>query len=303
MSYSTARSELLRRRLDQLTRALPGLEQGDVRALHRARVASRRLRELVPVLPLDHASSRKLSRRLRRLTSHLGTVRELDVMMLGIDEMHEARRVQSAALARVGVAVSKDRDRARRRLFERAPIQDVWRLARKFERIVAELKQLDESSSRSATRNWKWAVDARLERRATRLVTAVQDAGTVYIPERLHVVRIALKKLRYAFELANDVSAVRADADLRAFKRGQDLLGRMHDLQVLIERVRQVQASLTPPDLAMWRALDGLVIFLDNMCRQLHGRYIGRRTELQAIVGRLGKQRPAPATLMRRIVG
>jgi len=287
MSYSTARSELLRRRLDQLTRALPGLEQGDVRALHRARVASRRLRELVPVLPLDHASSRKLSRRLRRLTSHLGTVRELDVMMLGIDEMHEARRVQSAALARVGVAVSKDRDRARRRLFERAPIQDVWRLARKFERIVAELKQLDESSSRSATRNWKWAVDARLERRATRLVTAVQDAGTVYIPERLHVVRIALKKLRYAFELANDVSAVRADADLRAFKRGQDLLGRMHDLQVLIERVRQVQASLTPPNIAVWRELDALMLTLEDDCRRLHARYMRTRDDLAAIAARL----------------
>src|SRR5262245_49242462 len=142
-SISITRSELLRRRLDQLTRALPGFEQHDVRALHRVRVASRRLRELVPILQLDHTSTRKLSRRLRKLTSHLGAVRELDVMMLGIDEMHEARRVQSGALARVGVAVSKERDRARRRLLTRTPIQEIWRLTRKLERVVAELKLLE----------------------------------------------------------------------------------------------------------------------------------------------------------------
>src|SRR5262249_53510147 len=168
MSHSITRSELLRRRLDQLTRALPGLEQGDVRALHRARVASRRLRELVPVLELDHAASGKLSRRLRKLTLRLGPVRELDVLMLGIDEMHEACRVQSSALARVGVAVSKDRDRARRRLFRRTPIQDIGRLTRKLERVVSALKRLEASSPRGGDRNWKGAVDARLEGRAAR---------------------------------------------------------------------------------------------------------------------------------------
>ena len=287
MAHSITRSELLRRRLDQLTRALPGLEQGDVRALHRVRVASRRLRELVPVLQLDHASTRKLSRRLRKLTSHLGTVRELDVMMLGIDEMHEARRVQTGALAHVGVAVSKDRDRARRRLFTRTPLQDIWRLTRKLERVVAEMKLLEASESRVAVRNWKWIVDARLERRAARLASAVQDAGTIYIPERLHVQRIALKKLRYASELASDVSGVRADADLHAFKRAQDLLGRTHDLQVLIERVRQVQASLAPPNIAVWRELDALMVSLDDDCRRLHARYMRMRNDLVAMAARL----------------
>jgi CHAD domain-containing protein len=293
MSPSTTRSELLKRRLEGLTRALPGLEQGDVRALHRARVASRRLRELVPVLQLDHASGKKLSRRLRRLTSQLGDVRELDVLMLGIDEMHEARRVQTSALARVGVAVSKDRDHARRRLFARTPVEDIWRLTRKFDRSVAELRLLETSSSRAAARNWKWSVDTRLEHRAARLAAAVHDAGAVYIPERLHGVRIALKKLRYAFELSNDVTGVRRDAELSAFKRAQDVLGRMHDLQVLIERVRQVQASLTPPNIGVWRELDTLMASLEDDCRRLHARYIRTRDDLAAIADRLADVHPS----------
>ena len=49
------RHELLKASVSiAFTRVLTGVEQGDVRALHRARVASRRLRELLPVLQLDH---------------------------------------------------------------------------------------------------------------------------------------------------------------------------------------------------------------------------------------------------------
>jgi CHAD domain-containing protein len=288
MPQSTTRSDLLRRLLDRLTRALPGLQQGDVRALHRARVASRRLRELVPALQLDHAESKKLSRRLRKLTSQLGDVRELDVLMVGIDELHDSRPDQSGALARVGVAVSKDRDRARRQLFDALPIDRISRLAHRLDGCVADLKLLEASTSRAAARTWKGSIDARVEKRAMSLATTVQNAGGVYIPERLHAVRIALKKLRYALELSHDVAGLRGDADLRVLKRAQDLLGRMHDLQVLIERVRQVQASLAPPNVAVWRELDALMVSLENDCRRLHARYMRMRGDLAAIAARLG---------------
>ena len=75
MPYAITRSELLKRRLDRFSRVLDGLESGEVRALHRARVASRRLRELVPMLQLDRTLSKKLSRRLRKATTRLGVVR------------------------------------------------------------------------------------------------------------------------------------------------------------------------------------------------------------------------------------
>jgi CHAD domain-containing protein len=289
MPQSTTRSDLLRRLLDRLTRALPGLQQGDIRALHRARVASRRLRELVPVLQLEHAESKKLSRRLRKLTSHLGAVRELDVLMVGIDELHDSQPAQSSALARVGVTVSKDRDQARRKLFRELSVDGLSRLAHRLDGCVAELKLLETSTSRAAARNWKWAIDARVEKRAVRLAAAVQEAGGVYIPERLHAVRIALKKLRYALELSHDVAGIRGDADLRVLKRAQDLLGRMHDLQVLIERVRQVQASLAPPNVTVWRDLDRLMVSLEDDCRRLHARYMRTRGDLGAIATRLGR--------------
>jgi hypothetical protein len=51
MPVSSTRSELLKKRLDQFTRVLNLVEQGDVRGLHRARVASRRLRGAVADAP------------------------------------------------------------------------------------------------------------------------------------------------------------------------------------------------------------------------------------------------------------
>jgi CHAD domain-containing protein len=298
------RSELLRKRLDAFTRTLPGVEEGDVGALHRARVASRRLRELLPLLQLDTDVVRKLGRRLRKVTRRLGTVRELDVLLLLIDELHVSRREYGAGLSRVAVAVAKERDDARSRLLERMPIGEMRKAARKLERSADHMESADADRGRTlALRAWRWAVDARVATRAERLRRAMDEAGAVYLPERLHAVRIAVKKLRYAVELTTEIAGQRSSPDLRALKRAQDVLGRMHDLQVLIDRVRQVQASLMPPSVTLWRALDALVTFLDNSCRQLHGRYISRRAELETLAARLGKARGVPAAPPRLAAG
>ena len=68
-------------------------------------------------------------------------------------------------------------------------------------------------------------------------------AGHMYSPEQLHQVRIAAKKLRYAMELAFDGGVKSAAAPVRAVKRAQDTLGRLHDLQVLQSHVAAVQAE------------------------------------------------------------
>jgi CHAD domain-containing protein len=282
MPVSSTRSELLKRRLDQFTRVLTAVEQGDVRGLHRARVASRRLRELLPMLQLDADKTKKFSRRLKKVTTRLGTVRELDVLLLLIDELHVSRRARSSSLGRVGITIAKDRDDVRKRLSARLPIAGMRKLALKLDRVADELQLAEASSSKIAARIWRSAVEAQVASRAVRLAATMADAGAMYLPERLHTVRIAMKKLRYALELSNELAGAKKDANLTALKRGQDLLGNMHDRQVLIERVRQVQASLTPPNLTVWRDLDALVTSLEDDCRLLHARYMRSRDRLTA---------------------
>src|SRR5262245_55470530 len=101
MPASHVHDDLLRPRIQRFTRALHGLSSGEPKAVHQTRVASRRLRELLPVLRLDSPLTRKLARRLRKVTRRLGRVRELDVLLMVVDELHETRPDVQAVLARV----------------------------------------------------------------------------------------------------------------------------------------------------------------------------------------------------------
>jgi CHAD domain-containing protein len=171
------------------------------------------------------------------------------------------------------------------------------RLARKLERVKVLLEDADDAPTRRA---WRWALDARVSRRASALKHAIDDASAMYLQGRVHVVRIALKKLRYGLELRAEAAGTKTTPDLRLLKRMQELLGRLHDLQVLIDRVRQVQASLTPPNVAAWRDLDTLVTLLEQSCRRLHARYVSDRHLLVDVCDRLVERRAAAPRVARR---
>jgi CHAD domain-containing protein len=254
------------------------------------RVATRRLRELVPVLQLDPDAAHKLIRRLRKVTQRLGSVRELDVLMQLVDELHGSDRHNPEALNRVAAIVDRHRKAARRRLSAKLPISDLHRLADKLSDVVRSLESAG-GSTRAArqaeARSWRWASDARVARRAAQLTHTIDGAGALYAPEPLHAVRIAVKKMRYALEVASEAGGPALRAELAALKHAQDLLGRLHDLQILIDRARQVQAALAPPNITTWRGVGALIDVLEDDCRRLHARYMHERDALSALGSRL----------------
>jgi CHAD domain-containing protein len=275
---------------------LQGVESADPRAVHGTRVASRRLRELLPILELDPEPTRKLGRRLRKVTRTLGPLREADVLHDLALELAADGRAQKRGWQRLTGHLQATRDVAHARVSVKAIAGDLRRVGRKLEHVASRLEDVPEV--RRPRRGWRWAIDARVARRAETLRAAIVKAGAVYLHERLHEVRIALKKLRYAVELAVDADGVRTSADLRVLKRSQGLLGRIHDLQVLTDHVRQAQAALTPPDPLAWRQLDALVTFLEQDCRRLHARYVGESGRLLALCDRLGGR---PSASARRV--
>jgi CHAD domain-containing protein len=169
--------------------------------------------------------------------------------------------------------------------------------------VAGDLQLVEMETSKSAARSWRSVIDARVARRSATLAGRLHDAGAVYLPERLHGVRIAVKKLRYALELANEVAPARARTDLTVLKRAQELLGRIHDLQVLVDRVRQVQASLAPPNVAVWRELDGVMATLEDDCRRLHARYVRMRGDLAALTARFDPDSAVPPGRAARRAG
>src|SRR5512145_1048755 len=94
---------LLTRRARALKRHVAGAIKGDGTAVHQARVASRRLREAVPVLTVAVKGSRtdNARRKIRRLTRALGKVRELDVTLALLDDMAQRETFPRLALEEV----------------------------------------------------------------------------------------------------------------------------------------------------------------------------------------------------------
>jgi len=297
MSASRRRYKLLQKRLDQFTRMLHGLGEGDVRALHRTRVASRRLREMLPVLQLRPDLAERLGRRLRKVTERLGAVRELDVLAALVVELQDSGRYDSQVLRRVASFIADERVRGRARLGAKLPTRELDRIARKLEKVGGDLRD------RKPSRGWQWAVDARVSRRAETLTAALDAAGSIYLPERLHDVRIALKKLRYAVEVAGDAAGVRSSPDIRTLKRNQDVLGRLHDVQVLVERIHRMQSALAQPDLTTWHKIDTLVASLENDCRRLHAKFMRQRSGIRAICERVSRAAEAAPHARRAMAG
>ena len=300
MSVLPTRYVLLRARLDRFSRAMPGVETRDVQSVHRTRVSTRRLRELLPVLQLDGGSVTKLSHQLRKVTRRLGRVREADVMLLLIAELQESGLFAEPALRLVRDAARATRDEAREDMPAKETASTLNRIVRKLDRAARKLEGPEDAQTRRA---WLWALDARVSRRALALRQAIDKAGSVYLAERLHAARIALKKLRYGLELDVEARGLKSTKELRTLKRMQEVLGRLHDHQILIDHVRGVQASLTPPSVSTWRDLDAVLMSLEESCRRLHARYVRDRQMLIEICDGLARRSvTVKAALTRRSV-
>ena len=275
---SSVASRLLARRAAAIKRHIPEAIAGDDHGVHQARVASRRLREAVPVLVADvkGTKSHKTLSKIRRLTKALGTVRELDVTLQLLDELVAAEKLPRPALESVRGRVVSEREERRAIMLKRLEHVDVEKLDRRLAAIDAIL-------SETGSEAWRHALGARLVNRAKALNVAMAAAGHMYAPEQLHQVRIAAKKLRYALELAKDAGIRSATARVRAVKRAQDTLGRLHDLQVLQTHVVAVQAA--PGDQSLPDGgLDIVSRSLEDECRHLHARYVAGMPKLADVV-------------------
>lgn len=266
---------LLNQRLTTLVDAMPAAEAGDVRSVHQARVATRRLREALPVLrvSVDRHAIGRVRKQVRRMTRALGPVRELDVALTHLDELAGQRILSPGALARVRQTIARERLDRRRRMLVAITPGKIEKLRRRLG-LVGSAPRAPEAQATIAEAGHQ------VHRRAVRLALAMERAGSLYLPDRLHAVRVAAKKLRYAMEVERELKRSRATARITQLKRAQDLLGLMHDYEILIDRTRQLQADAAGSDRRLSSELDALIRTLEDECRQLHGTYMRRRPSI-----------------------
>jgi CHAD domain-containing protein len=266
---------LLERRLAAFRRHLPAALDGDEKAVHQARVATRRLREALPVVGADlpRRRVRKAVRRVRRITRALGPVREMDVALGVLDEIAavDPDCAAGAVLARREVAAERERRRGR--------MLDAM-AGRRPRKAVAAVEDVLARLAVAGNGAWRGELARRIIDRAEALRRALEEAGVLYSAPRLHAVRIAVKKLRYALELAGEVRLAPVRLAVGRLKQAQDLLGRLHDLDVVAAHARAAQVPAAAADRA---ALERLLGRLQDECRQLHARYLQRRKGLMAV--------------------
>jgi CHAD domain-containing protein len=257
---------LLMRRTRELERHLPSAIAGNDIGVHQARVASRRLREAVPVLAAGLKRGKKAQRKIRKVTRALGTVREMDVTMQILDELATRPAIPRDSLEDLRAHVLAERDKRREIMNDRLHQLNTPKLSRRLNEVAIDLTTADGVV-------WRETLVARVNLRAKRLAAAIHSAGQIYAPDRLHQVRIATKKLRYALELAADSRTPGARPLVATLKRAQEILGRLNDLHVIQGYVAEVQARPPVRQGATDGGLDVIDRTLEDECRHLHARY------------------------------
>jgi CHAD domain-containing protein len=305
MNASTSCDRLWRKRLNELSSVWPDFVGGQSTGLHKTRVASRRIREALPIVSMcaPPAKVKKLNRKMRELTRYLGPLRELDVELGLLEDESKTEGVPGRAIEILRREIVSKRQALREELAENAPVADVKKLLKKLERVGKR----DEGRGKKGKRRgaganfeaeWRGVLATRLMRRAKTLRAALDAAGPLYAPERIHDVRIATKKLRYALEIAHDAGVSGAAPLVRVLKRQQERLGHLHDLQLLLKHVREAEASP-----AVGLRVNDLTAYTDTLereCRRLHAAFVEHRDELAGCVKDVRQQLvPALTTPLR----
>jgi len=256
---------------------LPGVFDGDVESVHQARIATRRLREVLPLVGSDDPSASRAAEMLRDAGRALGRVRELDVMRGMLEQAFDRVPAAAVLVAECRRAVQREQLDARRAMVKTIEALELPKLGA----LLSRTHRPAWWHHRSAATAWRAALQERIAERADEMKQTVQHATGVYFPNRSHSARVAVKKLRYAVEVAQDTALWTPPRLLKHLRGVQTRLGDIHDLQVLNDRLDQLAGEPA----ARTELLSVLTSSLQSDIARHHAEYVSRRDRLFAIAG------------------
>jgi len=236
-------AKYIRRQARQLAEQLDGVRAAeDIEYVHRARVATRRLRAALRMFGdcFPRKRLRRWRRAIRRVTASLGDARDRDVQiewLCGALADLNAREC-FPGVARVLVRLERDRERLQRRVVKaanrierRGTLQEMRRESKKI------LKHPATTPADPSSPDVCGIIKRHVVRQLNRLLE-IQDC--LFDPDdrrRHHAMRIAAKRLRYVLEIARPAFEGRLNRTIEAIKRVQTLLGDVHDCDVWLDHL------------------------------------------------------------------
>ena len=213
----------------------PGTRRGvDPEDLHQLRVATRRLRAFLraagALVETEWAAS--LREELGWLGGHLGPARDLDVMLDRLRSEVAALGEDGEGAAGLLVALEEEREAAY------VDVVDVLGDARYF----ALLERLEEAAAPPLTGD-ETTLTAIFHREAKRMRKTFAALGDDPADDLLHRSRIAVKRARYAADLAASELGRSGERFVTIAKQMQDILGDHQDAVFAEARIRTWNAS------------------------------------------------------------
>lgn len=240
-SYRLLAAQYIRKQIRQLSGQIEGIRQADdIEYVHRARVASRRLRSALGVFP-DCFAPKKVKawrKAIRELTQGLGDARDKDVQIaFVVDRLdHLADQAWRPGIQGLLVYLVRQRDTMQPAVLRAL---DGLQKGRVLDKMMTKTKQMSKGLEERGVTVVSEEVLAHAERQILAGVdgllalesslTDPQDVG------QHHALRIAAKRLRYAVEICRPAYGGRMDEILSAIKQAQTLLGAIHDCDVWVE--------------------------------------------------------------------
>ncbi|HEY7442045.1 MAG TPA: CHAD domain-containing protein [Vicinamibacterales bacterium] len=319
MTVQRLRDTLWLKRLTGIEKLWKVARKGDPEGVHQLRVASRRIREALPILADGNHPhrARRMQRTVRSLTRSLGPVRECDVSLLLLEAFEQSHPENQSAIQVVRQAVVDERKKLQDVLREHLDSTSAGELSHKLTKATRRKKKAGAGHRNTASADgggseerWRLALAARIVRRSKQLEQCIEHAGALYAPDRLHGVRVSVKKLRYALELGQEARLGRLTAAIRLLKKMQDNLGELHDREMLLDHVRTVHAEQGHP--ALFESLQRFTRLLEEETRHYHAQFVVHREDLAKLcvnarqqvsdvvpIGRPARRRPAKASHRR----
>ncbi len=221
----------------------------DPEAIHRMRVATRRMRAVLRVFAGQVEVPDRLTRGLRWIAGKLGAVRDRDVILELLAAHHGALRgAEARRLERLLKRLRRERRRAQTDLLaalDRGRWQKLLAGLRAFARAPRSRGRSEATAARTLTE----AADVLAGDVAEHpgMTEAGPDSAA------LHGLRIAFKRLRYVLEVHAASGAVAYAVELKLARQMQDALGAIHDHDIVLERLARGRGAFA----GRWPVLRG----------------------------------------------
>ncbi|UWP85005.1 CYTH and CHAD domain-containing protein [Dactylosporangium fulvum] len=246
-----ALADYLRAQRDAIVEHDPGVRDGDVEAVHKMRVGTRRLRSTLrsfaSVLPAD-ADLDRLHDEVKWLTGLLGAVRDRDVIgdhLAALVAGEPPELVLGPVADRIRERLAERRAAAREELIAGLDSDRYTRLLTDIDALVGRVAGADGRIGRSRLRRLARKALRRADRRLAMALRTPEPPGDGAPPpgqptrdERLHEARKAYKRARYAAELIEPFAGRPAGKLADRLTDLQDVLGAHQDSLVTGELLR-----------------------------------------------------------------